>query len=1102
MLKAQNGLGYKKHGFGLKGDNLNIFKCKSCGGETEKKGNVYICVYCQSRWEQDPENDINAVDRAGAWKSLREGDFEKAQTEFENIIGKEKTNYEAWWGKALADNHITYVNDLNENKKVPTCNNITNDVFAESTAVKKAIENAPADIAEGYKKMAEQIDRIRVEWLDLASKEPPYDVFLSYKDSDKERGLARTQDSIDAQDLYNALVAEGYKVFFSRISLRDKISEQYEPYIYNAIRTAKVMIVFGERPEYFSSTWIKNEWSRFRTRIEKKEKHKNSLVVVYKDMDPNELPASLRSRQCMNMSDMTFLSDLNRHIARIIESEKAKAGLERITIESGVIGKKATRLDINEIKTKELNTGKTETDITALETLKLVDSYLATKSWDSASRLIDQVLFDEPGSLEATWRLLLLEMKAEDDIELIKKINYFKVGQYERLIKILDNAPAAFASKKLKLMFKSLEYACDKMGEYLLDRIMVYNFTGRNQCIKSAFSLAIKSRMYKTFCKLLLLLDSSKVDLYIDYNMRYAEKWGSEECMDRVLAVDEGNSEALWLKLYAQNTKDGKIKSFENVLRFSLEPDKEVVRYLNEVSEIDMGVEWCVTAATEQDMDKGNTKKTLDEIIRVKLAVITQVIKYYKGNIKDIINQIEQCADILLENEMFDDAEECYRLALNTDSGYIRGYFGICLSNLYVTCETDIVFGKKLIGDIPEYSKYLSMVSEERRRECIALEEKQKVFFVIMKEASDVIRMVDSSYISTLEAQKTRLETSIKDCKKEITQYDVLLGKLTASVVDDYNRMKIDLSKKRGEFQKLKAEYDALGLFSGKRKKEIKTESCRLDVCIDEIEKKIRAYENEFQVLDRSELAIRKERAIKLLEKDKQDIRALEKQMIDFDWNNKGIYSIKIIRERYKNPVYSIYLDKVNDIGELGIMKVGAKVNFGTSRYIILEIKDGKALLLSDSCIEKKEWIEKEKVANFDMSWEHSSARSYLNSTYYNNTFTRAQRAQICFSIIHNSGGVYSKKIDGEIKKIRINSDDTLDNIFLLSKNEVEKYFPSAEKRIGELEKEKVAWWLRSNDPNCGRIQIVVENGHIGNANPINSSIALRPALWVDISIL
>ena len=298
---------------------MEIVTCKACGGDLNRVGNYNICRFCGSKWIIDESNDVHVVERALAWTALRNSDFESAVELFENILLKDPENHEACWGMALSLHGIIYVTDLNEYKKVPTCNNISEFSFLNDKYVQKAISLAPSDLVDTYKKQAEDIERIRVEWLEKARKEPPYDVFISFKDSDREHGIERTQDSIDAQDLYNALVSEGYKVFFSRISLRDKVSEHYEPYIYNAIKTAKVMIVFGEKPEYFSSTWIKNEWSRFKTRIENGEKHKNSLVVAYKNMDPADLPVVLKSRQCLNVASMTFFSDLTRHIKRVIE---------------------------------------------------------------------------------------------------------------------------------------------------------------------------------------------------------------------------------------------------------------------------------------------------------------------------------------------------------------------------------------------------------------------------------------------------------------------------------------------------------------------------------------------------------------------------------------------------------------------------------------------------------------------------------------------------------------------------------------------------------------------------------------------------------------
>ncbi len=117
--------------------------CKSCGGSVTRVGNYYVCDYCRNKWELDSGNDIHAVDRANAWSALRDGDFEKAGELFENLILKDGKNHEAYWGRALALGGIIYVTDMSENKKVPTCNNITEESFLHGKDVEKAISLAP-----------------------------------------------------------------------------------------------------------------------------------------------------------------------------------------------------------------------------------------------------------------------------------------------------------------------------------------------------------------------------------------------------------------------------------------------------------------------------------------------------------------------------------------------------------------------------------------------------------------------------------------------------------------------------------------------------------------------------------------------------------------------------------------------------------------------------------------------------------------------------------------------------------------------------------------------------------------------------------------------
>ena len=132
---------------------------------------------------------------------------------------------------------------------------------------------------------------------------------------------ARTPDSALARDIYYQLVQEGYKVFFSRITLEDKLGQQYEP-IFAALNSAKVMVVIGTQAEYFNAVWLRNEWSRFLS-LMKKDRSK-LLIPCYKGMDAYDLPEALSMLQSQDMSKIGFMQDLVRGIRKVVDAGKAK----------------------------------------------------------------------------------------------------------------------------------------------------------------------------------------------------------------------------------------------------------------------------------------------------------------------------------------------------------------------------------------------------------------------------------------------------------------------------------------------------------------------------------------------------------------------------------------------------------------------------------------------------------------------------------------------------------------------------------------------------------------------------------------------------------
>ena len=289
---------------------MEQIKCNVCGSPHLKRiGGSYKCLSCDHLFKVNPTDEEYTLLTVASDSLLRQ-EFGTAEEQFSEIVRRCPENHAAYWGLVCARYGIRYEEDYN-GKRIPTCCMPTVESFSDDPEFLSATKYAPDEETQTwYRQQAEYIDRIRKIWIDKASKEPPYDIFICYKDSDREHGIERTQDSLDAADLYLHL-NEKYRVFYSRESLRDKIGEKYEPYIFQALQTAKVMIVYGTSAENITSTWLKNEWLRYSKLIRDGKKREDSLIVACDGFNPTELPRILSSRQCLNAAEKTFFLTLD-----------------------------------------------------------------------------------------------------------------------------------------------------------------------------------------------------------------------------------------------------------------------------------------------------------------------------------------------------------------------------------------------------------------------------------------------------------------------------------------------------------------------------------------------------------------------------------------------------------------------------------------------------------------------------------------------------------------------------------------------------------------------------------------------------------------------
>ena len=176
--------------------------------------------------------------------------------------------------------------------------------------------------------------------------------------------------------------------------------------------------------------------------------------------------------------------------------------------------------------------------------------------------------------------------------------------------------------------------------------------------------------------------------------------------------------------------------------------------------------------------------------------------------------------------------------------------------------------------------------------------------------------------------------------------------------------------------------------------------------------------------------------------------------------------------------------------------------------WIILDKKEDKALLISKQVLECIPFHEEE----IEISWENCTLRKWLNADFLNEAFTYNERKIINTTVVSadaNPEDVYG--IDP--------GNATLDEIFLLSTNEVEKYFGNEASTRCAMPTKCVKkqfssgsydaycnWWLRTpGSVSRYRAASITSNGNISfygtnvDESGLYERIGVRPALWINL---
>lgn len=441
-------------------------RCETCGGELKysEDRKSAVCLNCGNEYhfkEEKSENLAMMLNLAN--KARLANDFDGAIQKYEAVIEENPTDAEAHWGLVLSTYGIEYVEDPRTHERIPTCRRTVKQSIVENKDYLAAIDNAAPEQRDIYETRAKLIDRLQTKIKSQLENEEDFDVFISFKATDNN-GYP-TRDSVVARAIYDELEKRGIKTFFSEVTLKHRLGEDYEPIIYKALYSCKFFILVATSEENMNSAWVKNEWSRFRDRVFD-EAMTNAGCAVFENLSLNELPPFLRGQGIPlekypnggyeiviadSLADRFGLTNKNQ------EAEEIKKQIEK---------QKRIQQELEEKLKMVSSSQTTASGVSIMSLLTRGDQELAVRDFEKAAEYYHKVTDMDPTNGEAFWKLFLCDLKAKTPAEAAKKIDRRDLPSISQDKNLLY--ACKYADDKIK---KQIAVYVDKISSNIQERI-------------------------------------------------------------------------------------------------------------------------------------------------------------------------------------------------------------------------------------------------------------------------------------------------------------------------------------------------------------------------------------------------------------------------------------------------------------------------------------------------------------------------------------------------------------------------------------------------------------------------------------------------------
>ena len=733
-------------------DNEEYVRCESCGSYNEVsikiplgtlrcircntpldlkkvKDGVLECSHCHQVMtfpkDNQADNVISVIKRGK--ECLDISNFDEAYNLFTKAIELDPSEPEGYFNRALARFKVQYLRDLVNRRMQPICHLVSDKMFSDDSDYKKSLELAKDTQKKEYQRKANEIDEIKREFAKLEAQGKDYDCFICVKVSKDEldnkdderinKGKEQTDDYHVAHKLYDDLKDEDFNPFFSEVSIKKKDSGgAYEAHILYALYKAKCMLIVCSDEKYLDTPWMKNEYTRFKSLIDAKEKEEGSMCVAFYKKVIERIPTIKEKLQGIDLDDNSATLNVVNYIKRFLNKNAQRNHLTTVSIDTGKQEKiintqrviNSSAIGINKKKDYNLDLD---------YKLIIIKNRIKNSNWTDALDNLENINSSD-GIVTYYKTLAMLEIHNYSELTLgnidLTILNN-KVLKY-----IIDNSDSVIGQEVLNDVCSALttiikdetlsNESINVIKEFF--DIGVYDFKPCLDLAKLLIESGINNNNLSLF-KLGMPYYLNKQKTLINYLIKFLENSIkndnislSQIVINELDKLVEGNVKVLKCKLFLKY----KVHSMDELFSLKLdnfEEIKNILQYCKDEKELCFTIDSWVNSVCEKiqsqsdDLDLNNIFNNLETLIRFMPSEMQ----------KEVYKRI---GDLAKGNKLFDLAEKYYLYTLNDNEDDHESYLNLIECEYKCKTKEDLFSITKYISNSKYYSNLINTVKNNK----------------------------------------------------------------------------------------------------------------------------------------------------------------------------------------------------------------------------------------------------------------------------------------------------------------------------------------------------------------------------------------------------